>query len=110
VADPFHPGARLYRTGDLARLREDGAVVYLGREDRQVKIRGLRIEPGEIEAAIMASGMAAEAAAMAREDRPGDRRIVAYLVPAGAWDEAALRRDLAGRLPGYMIPAAFVTL
>lgn len=110
LPDPFLPGERIYRTGDLARFRDDGAVVFLGRSDHQLKIRGLRIEPGEIEAAIMASGLAAQAGVVAREDRPGDRRIVAYLVPARSHAEEALRRHLAATLPDYMVPSAFVTL
>lgn len=110
IADPFHPGERLYRTGDLARRREDGAVIFLGRNDHQVKIRGLRIELGEIEAAISASGLAAETIVMAREDRPGDKRIVAYIVPLGGYTPEALRARMAARLPEYMLPSAIVTL
>ncbi|MFA5581340.1 MAG: amino acid adenylation domain-containing protein [Paracoccaceae bacterium] len=110
LPDPFSPGERLYRTGDIAVRRADGAFTYLGRSDGQVKIRGLRIEPGEIETALMATTMATEAAVIAREDRPGDKRLVAYLVPAPGYDEAGLRHALRAALPDYMIPAAFVTL
>lgn len=110
IPDPFHPGERMYRTGDLARLRADGAVTYLGRTDHQVKLRGLRIELGEIEAAIMATGLVREAAVIMREDRPGDRRLVAYVVPEAAYDRAALERRLATRLVDYMLPAAVVTV
>lgn len=110
LPDPFSPGERLYRTGDIAARRADGAFTYLGRSDGQVKIRGLRIEPGEIETALMAAGMLQEAAVIAREDRPGDKRLVAYLVPGPGYDEAGLRHALRAALPDYMIPAAFVTL
>jgi len=110
IEDPFVAGERMYRTGDLARLREDGAVVFLGRSDHQVKIRGLRIELGEIEAAILSTGLVRQAGVIAREDRPGDKRIAAYLVADPACDIAALRRDLASLLPDYMIPSAFMTL
>lgn len=103
-------GARLYATGDLARRRHDGAVVYLGRSDHQVKIRGLRIELGEIEAAIMASGLAREGVVLAREDRAGDRRLVAYLVPSDAYGPGLLSRHLATVLPAYMVPSAEVLL
>ncbi|MBT9370157.1 amino acid adenylation domain-containing protein [Rhizobium sp. CSW-27] len=110
LPDPFRPDGRLYRTGDLARLRPDGAVVFLGRSDHQVKIRGLRIELGEIEAALMASGLLREAVVMARADRAGDRRIVAYAVATAALDVEALRLAVARRLPDYMVPSAFVIL
>jgi len=102
-------GQRLYATGDLARLRHDGAVVYLGRSDHQVKIRGLRIEPGEIEASIMGSNLAREAVVLAREER-GDKRLVAYVVPQDGWSETAAARHLAARLPAYMVPQAWVVL
>ncbi len=105
----WHEGQRLYATGDLARLRHDGAVVYLGRSDHQVKIRGLRIELGEVEAAIMASGLAREAVVLAREDH-GEKRLVGYVVPGPGYSAEALAARLAGALPGYMIPAATVTL
>jgi len=112
LPDPFLGGqARMYHTGDLARWRPDGALVFLGRTDHQVKIRGLRIELGEIEAALTASSQVSEAIVMVREDRPGDRRIVAYVVPAAAvFDAEALRRHVAGRVPGYMVPSAIVAI
>jgi amino acid adenylation domain-containing protein len=109
VPDPFGPpGSRLYRTGDLARWRPDGTVEFLGRIDGQVKIRGLRIELGEIEAALREQPGVADAAAVVREDVPGDRRIVAYVV--GGADQAALRTALKRRLPDYMVPSACTAL
>ncbi|MFD1744387.1 amino acid adenylation domain-containing protein [Rhizobium helianthi] len=110
LSDPFLPGERIYKTGDLARLREDGAVVYLGRSDHQVKIRGLRIELGEIEAVIMATGLVRETVVLAREDRPGDKRIVAYLVGDHSIDPQSVRQAVAQRVPDYMVPSAFVSL
>jgi thioesterase domain-containing protein len=113
LPDPFGPpGSRMYRVGDRVRRRPDGELEYLGRTDFQVKVRGFRIEPGEIEAALRRHGGVRECVVTAREDRPGDRRLVAYLVPADpeAMDVAALREHLRRGLPEHMVPGAFVVL
>ncbi|HEX4337016.1 MAG TPA: amino acid adenylation domain-containing protein [Polyangiaceae bacterium] len=111
VADPFLPGGRMYRTGDLARVRRDGNIEYLGRIDTQVKVRGYRIELGEIEVALASHPSVRQAVVVAREDDPGDKRLVAYVVPAGEpVPPTELRRHLAGKVPDYMMPSAFVTM
>jgi amino acid adenylation domain-containing protein len=112
LPDPSGGGDRLYRTGDLVRFRSDGRLEYLGRLDHQVKVRGFRIEPGEIEAALVRHDAVARAVVVAREDRPGDGRLVGYLVPRGGArpDAADLRAHLRRDLPDHMVPGAFVWL
>ncbi|PXX56266.1 amino acid adenylation domain-containing protein [Nocardia tenerifensis] len=114
VANPFGgPGARMYRTGDLARREADSTLTFLGRVDDQVKIRGFRIELAEIEAALAAVDTVREAAVIVREARPGDKRLVGYLVPAvdkTSIDTAKVRERLAKTLPDYSVPSAFVVL
>lgn len=114
VPDPYGAaGERMYRTGDRARWRHDGALEFMGRLDNQVKIRGQRVEPGEVEAAILASGIATAVAVVPRADDSGENRLVAYIVPprgAPPREPAELRGALARRLPEVMIPGAFVTM
>jgi arthrofactin-type cyclic lipopeptide synthetase B len=107
--DPFQPGGRMYRTGDVARYRPDGNIEYLGRNDDQVKIRGLRIELGEIQARLTQIHGVQEAAVLAREDVPGDKRLVAYYT-GERLDIDLLRSHLLEHLPDYMVPAVFVHL
>ena len=108
VENPFH-GGRMYRTGDIVRRRGDGQIDYIGRADHQVKLRGYRIELGEIEAALDAQEGINQAVVIAREDAPGDGRLVAYYTGT-ARPEAALRRVLAGLLPSFMVPTRLVHL
>ena len=112
VPHPFSSthGERLYRTGDAAKRRADGNVEYLGRTDQQVKIRGHRIELGEIEAAILDSGFVDHAVVMAREDEPGQKNLVAYVVPRTGTESPQLRDILRRRLPEYMVPSVFVMM
>ncbi|OSC76786.1 non-ribosomal peptide synthetase [Streptomyces sp. BF-3] len=113
VADPYGPaGSRMYRTGDLVRWTEDGRLSYLGRTDFQVKLRGFRIELGEIEEALNAHVDVGRAVVSVREDRPGDKRLVAHLTPARgrSADPAVLRAHLGDALPAYMVPSAYVVL
>jgi amino acid adenylation domain-containing protein len=110
LANPFVEGGRMYRTGDLARWRADGQLECLGRIDNQVKLRGFRIELGEIEAVIAEDAGVTQCVAVVREDTPGDQRLVAYLVSAGAVDKDALRERAREKLPAYMVPSMFTEL
>ena len=116
ISDPFstEPGARLYRTGDLARWRSDGVIEFLGRADNQIKLRGYRIEPGEIETALKRQADMLDGAVIVREDTPGEKRLVAYVVrKPGAplkFDQAAMIAALKKSLPEYLVPSAIVAL
>jgi len=114
IPDPFSAaaGERLYRSGDLARLLPGGDLLFLGRRDHQIKLRGFRVEPGEIEAVLRSLPGVEDAAVVLREDTPGDQRLVAYLAAAAGVqpDLQALRGELRSRLPEPMVPAAIVAL
>jgi amino acid adenylation domain-containing protein len=111
IANPYGPaGSRLYRSGDLARWRAEGELEFLGRIDQQVKIRGYRIELGEIEAALLERADMREAVVLAREDVPGEKQLVAYVVSGTSMSVDELRAHLGRSLPAYMVPAFFVQL
>jgi acyl-coenzyme A synthetase/AMP-(fatty) acid ligase/acyl carrier protein len=113
IPDPFRPGGRLYKTGDLARRRPDGTIMFAGRIDNQVKIRGLRVEPGEIETALAAHPAVAQAVVTLVTGPSGEKQLAAYLRPAGppaGIDASDVRQHLARTLPPYMIPSHLVTL
>ncbi|MEU4598069.1 amino acid adenylation domain-containing protein [Nocardia sp. NPDC023988] len=112
VADPFGSGERMYRTGDLVKLNPDGELDYIGRTDSQVKLRGQRIELGDIESALLTCPGVAHAVVQLREDTPGDQRLVAYLMAKSGitLDTDSIREQLRNKLPAYMIPAAVVVL
>ena len=113
VADPTRPGERLYRTGDLVRRRADGNLEFIGRVDTQIKIRGFRVEPAEIESTLSRHPGVAECVVVPHEPAPGDRRLVAYVVPRPGGDALSagdLRQFIGHELPSYLVPAAFVEL
>ncbi|MEI2384848.1 amino acid adenylation domain-containing protein [Breoghania sp. JC706] len=110
IDNPNQAGERLYKTGDVARRRHDGAVVFLGRIDHQVKIRGLRIELDEIEAAVTGSGLVRQAGIIASDQNGLGPRILAYVVPGESYDEDGLAAHVAALVPDYMVPAAFIAL
>jgi amino acid adenylation domain-containing protein len=110
IDDPFSEGGRLYRTGDLCRWLPDGNIQFLGRIDDQVKIRGYRVEPGEIEAALLNVGGVNKAVVLVKEDKSGNKRLIAYLVVNTAYSQTAAMQYLRSQLPEYMVPVALITL
>lgn len=110
LPDPFHPGTRMYDTGDLATADPDGCLTFFGRADGQVKIRGVRVEPAEVEQALRAGGLVRQAAVSVRRDGAGGAQLVAHLVPEPGASLQAIRADLAARLPSSMLPAHLVPL
>nr|UTQ11564.1 NRPS [Chromobacterium vaccinii] len=110
VANPYGEGERLYRSGDLARWTEEGELEYLGRSDQQVKVRGFRIEPGEIEAVLNRHPQVSQSVVVARQSQGGDSQLVAYVAAVGGVEGSELRRLAAGQLPEHMVPAAVVVL
>jgi amino acid adenylation domain-containing protein len=114
ISDPFskRPGARLYRTGDMVRRLKNGELEFLGRADGQIKLRGFRIELGEIESILSTHPALEQVVVLLREDVPGDKRLVAYIIPRNGFTPEAsdLRTYLLGKLPDYMVPAAFISL
>ncbi|MEU5951964.1 amino acid adenylation domain-containing protein [Streptomyces sp. NPDC047525] len=111
VACPYAPGERMYRTGDLVRETDNGELLFVGRADSQVKVRGFRVELGEVEAALTAHSAVAQAVVVARDDGPGERRLVGYVVPDGpAVDPVLVRDDVARALPEYMVPSVVLAL
>ena len=105
-----HGSGRLYRTGDLVRFRDDGVLEFMGRTDHQVKVRGYRIELGEIESLLAQQSGVREAVVVAREDTPGDARLVGYVVADAGFDENRLKEVLRANLPEYMVPSAIASL
>ena len=110
VADPYGSGGRMYRTGDVGRYLADGSIEYVGRKDEQVKVRGYRIELGEVEVALAEHPAVEQAVVVAREDGPGGKRLVGYVVAKGEVGSQELREYVRGRLPDYMVPGAIVQL